>query len=285
MPLRSKDPDQRLWLACGLAALLHMALLFGLHLSSEPYSTPSLKVTLVAVAGGPAPLNAQVLAPVSQIGGGSRQELRAPSARAGGPLELAGLRHAAELDMQSAEQPGERVRTLSTESASDWARSDSEALQTGVDADLRLLRREHAGSSMASPERRPIPQSTSDDSRRNAAGASTRASQQAAYRELWRQRVEHAGSANFPWSALATGQPKSLTLLVTVRADGTVTQTRVQRSSGLPMLDKAALQILRLAGPFPPFPERLRQETEELSFAYDWEFFPGDRAALRVGRP
>jgi protein TonB len=59
----------------------------------------------------------------------------------------------------------------------------------------------------------------------------------------------------------------------------------VLRSSGQPTLDKAAMEILRIAAPFPAFPEPLRASAAELNFSYDWEFFPGDRSELRVGRP
>ncbi|MGH8454767.1 MAG: energy transducer TonB [Nevskiales bacterium] len=285
LPMPPRADDQRLWLACGAAALLHLGLMFGLRIGIEPTAPASLEVTLVAAPGSHAPLTARVLAPVAQTGGGDHRELRAQQARANGRMNLPGLRHAADLAMLSAQAPTGSTQLLSTDAASDRGHASSEDLQTGTDASLQLLRREQAGDAAAGAEQEPTTQTPSDDSPRAGMGLSTRASRQAAYRETWRQRVERAGSVNFPWSALAMGQPKSLTLLVAVRADGAVTQARVLRSSGLPMLDQAALDILRLAGPFPPFPENLRQEASELSFAYKWEFFPGNRAALRVGRP
>lgn len=275
--------DRRLWLTCGVAALLHLALMFGLRLGIEPPTPSSLEVTLVAMADGKAPLTARVLAPVAQTGGGNDRQLRNQQAQAGGPLSLDGLRHAADLAMQSAQMPAGRVQTLASDAAADHSSAGGNDPQLGADARLQLLRREQAGDSAASGARDPVARTPSDGNLLDTAGLSTRASRQAAYREVWRQRVEHAGAANFPWSALTMGQPKSLTLLVSVRADGTVIQTRVLRSSGLPMLDKAALDILRLAGPFPPFPETLRQDTTVLNFAYDWEFFPGAHAALRIG--
>jgi protein TonB len=278
--------DQRLWLACGGAALFHLALLFGLRFGIEQAMPVSLEVTLVAVPSSTAPLTAQVLAPVAGIGGGRQRELRAPATRAGGPFELAGLRHAADLAMQSPSAPSDGPKTLTTEIAAEQARHTSEGTpQTGQDPALLLQRREQAGDSATRIELHPSRQAASDDGQAAASGLTTRASRQAAYRELWRQQVERAGSVNFPWSALTTGQPRSLTLQVTVRADGAVTASRVLRSSGLLPLDQAALNILRMAGPFPPFPGDLRQEAAELNFVYDWEFLPGDRAALRVGRP
>ncbi|HXG28462.1 MAG TPA: TonB family protein [Nevskiales bacterium] len=277
----SSADARRLWLACGLAALLHLALLFGLRLGSAPVAIPTLEVTLLAMPASSPPLSARVLAPVAQSGGGKRLQPRIPSAREGGPGELAGLVHAADPVLQTDMAAGPVPPRLSTDAPSRQAAVRSDSARTGAGTALLLPRRERSGDPSRGEPSASAP--VSDDGRRADAGLSTRASREAAYRELWRRRVERAGAANFPWSALAMGQPKSLTLLVTLRADGSVSQARVLRSSGLPMLDRAALDILRLAGPFPPFPDDLRRDTQTLSFAYDWEFLPGDRARLHVG--
>jgi protein TonB len=280
-PMPPSADARRLWLACGAAALLHLALLFGLRLGSAPVAIPTLEVTLLATPAGSLPLSARVLAPVAQSGGGERLQPRVPSARSGGPRDQAGLAHAADPALQTDMATGAASPRLSTDAPSPQTAARGERARDGAGTALQLRRREQAGAVASGEPSASTP--ASDDSRRAGAGLDTRASREAAYRELWRRRVERAGAANFPWSALATGQPKSLTLLVTVRADGSVSQARVLRSSGLPMLDRAALDILRLAGPFPPFPDDLRREAQTLSFAYDWEFLPGDRAALRVG--
>ena len=49
----------------------------------------------------------------------------------------------------------------------------------------------------------------------------------------------------------------------------------MQSSSGQRELDQAAMQILRLAAPFEPFPEGLRAEYDVLRFAYEWRFSEG----------
>ena len=45
-------------------------------------------------------------------------------------------------------------------------------------------------------------------------------------------------------------------------------------------LDQAAMEILRMAAPFEPFPEALRNDYDVLRFAYEWRFSDG---ASRVG--
>jgi len=46
----------------------------------------------------------------------------------------------------------------------------------------------------------------------------------------------------------------------------------VRNSSGYGNLDRAAMEILRIAAPFEPFPQRLRDDYDVLRFAYEWRF-------------
>jgi protein TonB len=66
---------------------------------------------------------------------------------------------------------------------------------------------------------------------------------------------------------------------VTIRPDGTLAETVLLRSSGDSRLDAAAIQILELAGPFPPLPEAMLAEYDVLRFSYDWDFSAGARPA------
>ena len=93
----------------------------------------------------------------------------------------------------------------------------------------------------------------------------------AEYLSAWRNKVEQVGTANFPDKAQenSLGNP---TLEVILRADGTLQETLVLRSSGNAALDQAALGILSLATPFDPLPELVQAEYGALRFAYEWEF-------------
>jgi len=46
----------------------------------------------------------------------------------------------------------------------------------------------------------------------------------------------------------------------------------VRNSSGSKIIDQAALNILRRAAPFEPFPESIRIDFDQLRFAYKWQF-------------
>jgi periplasmic protein TonB len=286
LPVLQQRDDHRLWLACGAAAGLHLLLLFGISFSPQSTAIQSLEVTLLAMASREAPLTARVLAPVTQAGGGKHREVRAQQAASNGVMPLPGLHQATDLATRAAQSPKGTVMAVTTHATADhFIHSSREQTPTGTDQAAQLQRREQAGDVPANPGRDASTRLASDNSQRMAMGLGTLASRQAAYRDTWRRYVERAGAANFPWSALTMGQPKSLTLHVVMRADGSVARTQILRSSGLPMLDKAALDILRIAGPFPPFPEGLRQASPELAFSYMWEFLPGEQAALRIGGP
>jgi protein TonB len=62
---------------------------------------------------------------------------------------------------------------------------------------------------------------------------------------------------------------------VTLGRDGRLLEATVQRGSGYPEIDQAALVILRLASPFEPFPPKLARDYTSLRFAYQWEFANG----------
>ena len=109
------------------------------------------------------------------------------------------------------------------------------------------------------------------DPRELVISASTRESRIAAYLSNWKRKVERVGTLNFPRQVRGNAAP---TLEVAIAADGRLAEAIVLESSGQPALDEAAMEILRIAAPFEPFPEFLRSEYDVLRFAYEWRFGP-----------
>lgn len=103
----------------------------------------------------------------------------------------------------------------------------------------------------------------------------TRQSIIAPYLDAWRRKVERLGTMNFPQVARNAKAAANPVLEVAIRADGSLGEIVVRRSSGRKELDQAALSILRLASPFDPFPADLRKKYDELRFAYEWQFLGG----------
>ena len=75
-------------------------------------------------------------------------------------------------------------------------------------------------------------------------------------------------------------------LAVSIDASGQLKDVVIRKSSGSRVLDQAALDILRRASPFDPFPAEISTEYDSLRFAYKWlfseEFVP---AAANLAQP
>ena len=102
--------------------------------------------------------------------------------------------------------------------------------------------------------------------------ASTRATEDAAYLLAWTERIESVGNRNYPPEARSRRIYGDLRLLVAVRANGGVADIRVLQSSGYPVLDSAAIRIVRLSAPFAPFPPELRKRHDLIEIIRTWQF-------------
>ena len=71
------------------------------------------------------------------------------------------------------------------------------------------------------------------------------------------------------WRAPGTRNPD---VEVVILADGTLQSATIIHTSGSPKLDQAAVDILKLASPFDPFPKDLADRYRLLRFTYGWEF-------------
>ena len=112
--------------------------------------------------------------------------------------------------------------------------------------------------------------------RRKFIGARAERAVYAEYVEKWRQRIETIGTQNYPQDARRQGLYGSLVLTVSIKADASVAQIEVDRSSGHAILDSAARRIVELAGPFPPFPAAIRGEYDILAITRQWSFTRND---------
>jgi protein TonB len=102
----------------------------------------------------------------------------------------------------------------------------------------------------------------------------TRAATLAPYLDAWRRKVERVGTVNYPTIA-RTNVRASPVLEVAVNSSGVLEKAVIRTSSGYPELDQAAIEILKLASPFDPFPPELSREYRLLRFAYEWQFTGG----------
>jgi protein TonB len=102
--------------------------------------------------------------------------------------------------------------------------------------------------------------------------ASTREERYASYMRDWVHKVERVGQLNYPDAARRQGLSGKLMVEVAVYPDGSVRNITILKPSGHKILDDAAVRIVRLAAPFAPFPENIRQDNDILYITRTWIF-------------
>jgi len=100
----------------------------------------------------------------------------------------------------------------------------------------------------------------------------TREALLAPYLVAWRTKIERLGTMNFPQAAWRAPGTRNPDVEVIILADGTLQSASIIHSSGSSKLDQAAVDILKLASPFDPFPKELADKYRLLRFTYGWEF-------------
>lgn len=103
----------------------------------------------------------------------------------------------------------------------------------------------------------------------------TREALVAPYLVAWRTKIERLGTMNYPQAAWRAPGTRNPDVEVIILADGTLESATIVNSSGSPKLDQAAVDILKLASPFDPFPKDLADRYRLLRFTYGWEFAGG----------
>ena len=291
---RPKDPIEEIQLVAAgapdrlpamlfLAALIHGILLIGItfnpYLIDQFADAISLEVTIVADPDQEIdrPDKAQYLAQASQLGGGNTTADVRPTA----PLESA-----SPFD-NLGEADGENLLEATAHDL-----SSDQVLTTQNDRDLnvtdQLRDKPQPDDSTAialelgSNQTLPLPQDDNgsmlihdDDPRQLIISADTRESVIAAYLDNWKRRIEAVGDEYFAELGDLEGLTGSPILEVRIEASGHLSKVIVRKSSGSRVVDQAALDILRRASPFEPFPDAVAVDYDRFLFTYKWLFSDG----------
>lgn len=102
--------------------------------------------------------------------------------------------------------------------------------------------------------------------------ASTQSASFAAYQHRWQRHIEHIGNLYYPEEARKKHLYGDLVLRVVLDAEGNLQDLTIMQSSGHPVLDTAALNIVRGAAPFEPFSAEMRKDNDMLEIIYKWQF-------------
>ena len=272
--------DDRLPAMLFLAALIHGILIIGIAfnpaLTDEFAEAISLDVTIVAETDQhiDRPDRAEYLAQASQEGGGNTSEHVRPTAAedTSSPIDNAGQEAGDSFDDATTEERAADELLAST-------RAREQRVQDDPRADPQSERRTAMALEKGSDTSLPLPRDATatllihdDDPRQLVISADTQESIVAGYLDDWKRRIEAVGAGYFPELGSVDGLTGSPTLEVSISASGDLADVVIRKSSGSRVVDKAALDILRRASPFDPFPAEIRDEYDSLRFAYKWLF-------------
>lgn len=281
----------RLGLTAFVSVLAHMTLILGVSFtmpdlrSNDPQ--PTLDITLVNTRADTEPEDADFLAQANQEGGGNRDE--AVIARS--PLPVAASAAAQNPASQSADEPQQPQQAVDQPLTQD---REPASVIDDLTPQERQQRNEPAPDTSDQPvdsvasERARLSAEISEfweeyqkRPRRKFLNARTKEYRYAEYMEAWRNKVERVGNLNYPEKARAQNLTGSLVLDVAIKPDGTVQTLNVVKSSGQKVLDDAARRIVRLAGPYEPFPADIKKEVDILHITRTWQFMRDNRLVSR----
>lgn len=267
--MKSLFQNRILAIAVTFSVLAHVALLAIRFTAPEAFkfkpTDPGLEVILVNAKHDKQPLKADALAQANLDGGGNADAGRAKSPlpdlrkNEDGESAKASRRKVEELERQQQKLLAqlEKKTPLRTPQVTDVEPVKDVLPQRNamdmLDSAKALLRREaEISRSIEDYNKRP---------KKTQVTPSTREVGYAAYYKAFQDRIEKYGTLNFPQK---DGKKLygNLVLYIPIFQDGTIYMKdggpRVERSSGDPVLDQAALTIVRRSVPFGKFPDNMR---------------------------
>ena len=79
------------------------------------------------------------------------------------------------------------------------------------------------------------------------------------------------------WDPPKGNESKRVVLLFKIAKDGRLLSCRVQKSSGMPTADQAALKAVELTAPFRPLPADFKGQSIDIQFTFDYNVFNASR--------
>ena len=278
--------NDRLMFTTFLAGVLHVILILGIGWSylEQQSASPSLEVVLAQHKSEQEPDEADFLAQVNQQGSGSLEEKREVTTTEMANFEDNVVRKIDPVQQQATQKPREatpdKLISTTAESPNKTVIKSPEEIdpeaELSKESNVSLLQRslEIASLEAELAERRQA--HAKRPRKRQLTAVSTKSVADAFYLANWQERVERIGNQFYPAEARRKKLYGSLRLMVAVDAEGKVQDIRVLRSSGKKVLDQAAMQIVRRASPFAPFPKEIRETTDILEIIRTFKFEKGD---------
>jgi len=266
-----------LLLATGLHGLLILGVSFDILPDKSKHTENTLEITILRhPRDSETPEKADFLSQVSQQGGGQSDSVVKPTtALSPSPAPLAETA-VWDVPRSAARKPEPAAKKVITVTAAPH--------KTNSDAAVPPKTKPHkpTAAELLAQRSREIQRITAELGRKTQAyakrprrkfvNASTQEYQYAFYQEAWRSKVKRIGELNYPEEATRRRLYGKVVVHTAIRADGTLEGVGVVRSSGMKVLDDAAIRAVRLSAPFAPFPEDIAAETDILDITRTFSY-------------
>ena len=271
--------SDRLGFTLFLALTLHAIVVLGVGFTQSERSNleplPSLEIIIANSKSFDTVENPDYLAQVDQAGGGKSEDKARPSAPVSAPTPID------QKGLTDQDRDELRKQQIALNSLYYLTQAESDSL-----INRQLQRREQQSEAQQSNEveqrqsrisrlQAEIRQMTIDYAKRPKTitlTASTRKAIEASYLAHWVQKIEQIGNLNYPQEARLNNLSGRLRMSVWLNATGEVVNVKITSSSGTTVLDEAARRILRMAQPFAPFSEELKERADQIVIIRTWDF-------------
>jgi protein TonB len=271
--------SDRLGFTLFLALTLHAIVVLGVgftqsdHRGEQPL--PSLEIILANSQSYDAVENPDFLAQVDQAGGGKADDKARPSAPVSSPtpIDQRGLSDRDRVELRKQQLSISKLYFL-TQSESD-AYINQQQQQRAKDSDSPQQSTAEQRQTKIARLQAEIRKMTIDYAKRPKVitlTASTRKAVEASYLASWVQKIEHTGNLNYPQEARLKNLAGRLRMSVRINSAGEILDMQITNSSGNSVLDEAARQILRMAQPFAPFSDELKERADQIVIIRTWDF-------------
>ena len=275
----SISATDRLGFTLFLAISLHAIVVLGVGFKSSDAATqeplPSLDVIVASVKTVEVAENPDFLAQVDQVGGGNAEDVARPSAPVSTPtpVDQKGLSDQDRPELRNQQLAINQIYYLTQQESDDQIASREQRKQQASDTG-KASEAEQRATKIArlQAEIREMTIAYAKRPKTITLTASTRKAVEASYLASWVKKVEHTGNLNYPSEARQQRLDGRLRMSVWLNAAGEVLDMKITNSSGTSVLDEAAKRILRIAQPFAPFPEELRERADQIVIIRTWDF-------------
>ncbi len=262
-----------------VALVAHGILLFVLGFTVEQTvrTPPRLEITLAPHKSLTTPDQVDFLAQHDQQGSGSLDKKQELTTTDLAPLEDNVIRETSELASraaQTAELVPQTIISKRDESARATATPKQQQEETPSQSALDQLvdQPEQQIQSLEAKLDRQRFNYTRRPRIHRLTSVATRQTDDARYQFEWQQKVELVGNQYYPEEARRKKLTGDVRLVVALLPDGSIERIDVLASSGVSVLDQAAIRSVKLAAPFAPFPAELRDKADILEIIRTWQF-------------